>query len=105
VLGVEGGTIQPMWLMSKGIEREMKGYLSCAGAGVLGATTTAYLSYQKRHAEEWHDDSEAHLVNWSGTHECNPRHLYQPESVEELEQLVMTAHRDGMRLFGSCWVI
>lgn len=39
-----------------------------------------------------------HLVNWSNTHECHPRRLYEPETVEELEQIVAEAHEKGMLL-------
>lgn len=42
------------------------------------------------------DDEEEHLlVNWSGTHECRPRVLAQPESLKELEALVADAHAAG----------
>ena len=42
------------------------------------------------------DEDEEHLlVNWSGTHECRPRVLAQPESLEELEALVADAHAAG----------
>ena len=43
-------------------------------------------------------DDEAHLVNWSRTHEAHPKHLYQPDSVEELTSLVQYAHRTGRKL-------
>lgn len=71
--------------------------LSWAGAAALGAFTTAYLSYQQRENEqEGHADGDGHhLLNWSGTHECNPRHFWEPHSVEEVEDVVAKAHKEG----------
>ena len=40
---------------------------------------------------------EAQLVNWSGTHECATRRLYQPESLAELEAVVAAAQKTGAR--------
>lgn len=39
-----------------------------------------------------------HLVNWSGTHECNVQSFYQPESIPELESIVKKAHENGQKL-------
>jgi len=40
-------------------------------------------------------DDDQLLVNWSGTHECRPRALAQPESLAELEAVVARAHEQG----------
>jgi L-galactono-1,4-lactone dehydrogenase len=39
-----------------------------------------------------------HLINWSGTHECTVGHLYQPESLDELETVVREAHSRASKL-------
>jgi L-galactono-1,4-lactone dehydrogenase len=39
-----------------------------------------------------------HLINWSGTHECTVGHLYQPESLDELETVVREAHLRASKL-------
>lgn len=39
-----------------------------------------------------------HLVNWSGTHECQVARFFQPESLEELEAVVKAAHKTGRKL-------
>ena len=39
--------------------------------------------------------SAEHLVNWSGTHECQVARFYQPESLEQLEATVKQAHKAG----------
>jgi hypothetical protein len=46
-------------------------------------------------AEDADGDDDQLLVNWSGTHECRPRALAQPESLEELEAVVARAHEQG----------
>jgi len=38
---------------------------------------------------------EHHLYNWSNTHECRPKRFYQPETQEELENIVAEAHEKG----------
>ena len=43
-------------------------------------------------------DDDAHLVNWSRTHEAHPQRLYLPENMEELEALVQYAHKTGRKL-------
>ena len=43
-------------------------------------------------------DDEAHLVNWSRTHEARPKRLYQPDSVKQLADLVHYAHENGRKL-------
>ena len=43
-------------------------------------------------------DDQAHLVNWSRTHEAQPKRLYIPENVEELMDLVKFAHKTGRKL-------
>lgn len=42
--------------------------------------------------------TEQHLINWSGTHECNVNRFYQPESLPELEAVVRQAHEQGQKL-------
>lgn len=37
----------------------------------------------------------AHLVNWSGTHECDVQRFHQPETLEQLEATVKAAHAAG----------
>lgn len=65
------------------------------GAAGLGAFTTAYLSYQKRENNHAEDVDHAHIINWSGTHECNPRRYYEPNTVEAVEEIVANAHKEG----------
>lgn len=75
--------------------------ITCTGAVALGAGAAVLLKpklVQKLNASDAAeaDEEEEHLlVNWSGTHECRPRMLAQPESLEELEALVADAHAAG----------
>ena len=38
------------------------------------------------------------LENYSGTHKAMPLHLFEPENVQQLEELVSEAHRCGQKL-------
>ena len=70
-------------------------------AGAVGLGASAAILWRKvvpraAGGSEAADEGEDHLlVNWSGTHECRPRVLAQPESLEELERLVAEAHAEG----------
>ncbi len=70
-------------------------------AGAVGLGASAAILWRKvvpraAGGSEAADEEEDHLlVNWSGTHECRPRVLAQPESLEELERLVAEAHAEG----------
>lgn len=35
------------------------------------------------------------LVNWSGTHHVRPKRFYQPETTEEVEEIVQESHEQG----------
>jgi len=43
-------------------------------------------------------DMEVPLMNWSGTHQVTTRHLFTPESQQELRDLVAWAGRTGQKL-------
>ena len=71
-----------------------------AGAGVAGAATV-YLSGRSTKevataAVETAKEELQHLVNWSGTHHVRPKRFFQPETVEEVEQIVRGAHEKGL---------
>lgn len=36
------------------------------------------------------------LVNWSGTHHVRPKRFYQPETTEEVEDIVRRSHEQGV---------
>ncbi len=46
------------------------------------------------------EDESTTIVNWSGTHsvDVSNKNYYEPETVEELEQIVAKCHRDGKPL-------
>jgi hypothetical protein len=71
-------------------------------AGAVGLGASAAILLQRGRApvapaagEEDADGDDQLLVNWSGTHECRPCALAQPESLEELEAVVAHAHEQG----------
>ncbi len=69
-----------------------------ATGALLAAVTGIY--YTSRHAAgprqpEDGEPTEQTLLNWSGTHQCNVKRLWQPESQAELERLVKNAHNAG----------
>ena len=41
---------------------------------------------------------EEHLINWSGTHDCSVESFYEPDTIEELEDVVQQAHNKGEKL-------
>jgi hypothetical protein len=63
--------------------------LGMAGVGYYMTTSS------KRGSGAGKAPTTEHLVNWSGTHECQVRRYYQPESLEELEGMVKKAHETG----------
>jgi hypothetical protein len=71
--------------------------------GVLGIGVLAGAGWARGRAEA--EDSPsiegAHFVNWSNTHEVNPRRLYQPETIQEVEGIVAEAHTNGIDDFLS----
>ena len=77
------------------------GLTQLVSAGAVGLGASAAILWRKvlpraAGGSEAVDEGEDHLlVNWSGTHECRPRVLAQPESLEELERLVAKAHAEG----------
>ncbi|KAL3136486.1 hypothetical protein ABBQ38_005740 [Trebouxia sp. C0009 RCD-2024] len=38
------------------------------------------------------------LVNWSGTHHVRPKRFYQPETIQEVEDIVQKSHEQGQKL-------
>ncbi len=73
---------------------------SLAGAAVAGAATV-YLSGKstKEVATAVVDTAKEELqqlVNWSGTHNVRPKRFFQPETIEEVEQIVRKAHEQGI---------
>ena len=38
---------------------------------------------------------EHEFENWSATHRVRPKHLYQPETTQELQQVVADCHASG----------
>lgn len=69
-------------------------------AGALAAGGVAAWMWRGSTSESLVDGGEegAHLVNWSGTHEVRPRRLYQPETLEELQDVVKQHHEAGQKL-------
>lgn len=41
------------------------------------------------------------LVNWSGTHHVRPKRFYQPETIQEVEDIVQKSHEQGVGLPGT----
>ena len=74
---------------------------AASGAAVAGAATV-YLSGKstevaaaaKDTAKEAKEDLQQ-LVNWSGTHHVRPERFYQPETTEEVEDIVRNSHEQG----------
>ena len=72
------------------------------GAAVAGAATV-YLSGKSTEvaaaavdtAKEVKEELQQ-LVNWSGTHHVRPKRFYQPETTEEVEDIVRRSHEQGM---------
>ena len=43
-------------------------------------------------------DTDAHLMNWSRTHEARPAKLFEPDSVEQLIDIVVYAQANGRKI-------
>lgn len=75
-----------------------------AGALIAAVASVYYASRQKtcERLDAYSPESQMvesqHLINWSGTHECTVEHLYQPESLPELEAIVREAHSKANKL-------
>ena len=67
-------------------------------AGVIAALGTIAVKDRARELSASEAEGAGHFTNWSGTHEVRPKRLYEPETTEELESVVATAHQKG----GSC---
>ncbi|KAL0583069.1 hypothetical protein ABG067_007036 [Albugo candida] len=48
--------------------------------------------------EEQEEKVEHFLSNWSCTHECQPRALYEPENVAELKSILQIHHAQGKKI-------
>ncbi|KAK3254751.1 hypothetical protein CYMTET_36046 [Cymbomonas tetramitiformis] len=70
---------------------------SLLAASGLTATAEAEARDDSRPSAEDAQSDEV-IVNWSNTHECRPKNFYQPESLQELEKIVATAHESGEKL-------
>ena len=82
---------------------------AASGAAVAGAATV-YLSGRSTQevaaaavdtAKEAKEELQ-HLVNWSGTHHVRPKRFYQPETTEEVEDIVRKSHEQGMGCAMNC---
>lgn len=75
--------------------RERNNYL--LGATLVALSGYGYYITTQAQGSGVPPPSTEHLVNWSGTHECQVARYYQPETVEQLEELVKQAHEQGER--------
>ena len=69
------------------------------GAALAGVATV-YLSGQGKDnvvtdAAAATSEQIQQLVNWSGTHQIRPKRFFQPEPIEEVEDIVRDAHAKG----------
>ena len=75
------------------------------GAAIAGAATVYFSGKSTQEvatavvdkAEEAKEELQQ-LVNWSGTHQLRPKRFYQPETTEEVEQIVQKSHEQGNTL-------
>ena len=72
------------------------------GAALAGAAAV-YLSGQGKDSvvadvAEATDEQLQQLVNWSGTHRIRPKRFFQPETTQEVEDIVKDAHEKGKLL-------
>lgn len=75
--------------------RERTNYL--LGAGLIAMSAYGYYIVSRpRGGDGVPTPSPEHLVNWSGTHECQVQRFYQPETLEQLEATVKQAHTTGV---------
>jgi len=75
---------------------------TATAAVLLAAAGAAYIATRARSGDDHpitvKPPTEQHLINWSGTHECDVQKYYQPESIAELEALVKQANDSGQTL-------
>ena len=82
--------------------------LSLAAAVVLVGTTAAYHTWYAfpasfcQQAVDTRQDDTREFVNWSGTHKVRPRQLYEPETTEDLQQIVAQCHKTGITQSMQC---
>lgn len=73
--------------------------LSSLVVSLLSPIILADAPAESRDVGELPDDEDEHvMVNWSGTHEVKVKRYFEPESVAELEALVLKSNEDGLRL-------
>jgi len=72
---------------------------------VGGAGASYYFAFHGGWAKGASPDMlvDEHMINWSGTHECVAKKLYQPENDDQVQTIVSEAHanRDKVRCIGS----
>lgn len=61
------------------------------------STNSNHIAYcEHRHKETGVDYETGQVIsNWSNTHQCNPTHLYEPKSSQEVLRLLQYLHRKG----------
>ena len=64
-------------------------------AGIIAALGTIAVKDRAREVSSSEAEGAGHFTNWSGTHEVRPKWLFEPETTEELESIVATAHQKG----------
>eukprot|EP00960_Hanusia_phi_P057981 763732-Hanusia_phi.AAC.1 len=84
-------------------ERAMRSvYVGVPTAAFLGFCYYIYDQEQKQkqlnRAKLLEEGDEQIVTNWSATHEVTTRRFFQPQSLEELEELVKKAHKNKTRL-------
>lgn len=73
-------------------------FAAVAGAYYASRQKTFFDDTNQRQSSPPQMLENQHLINWSGTHECTVGHLYQPESLAELETVVREAHSRASKL-------
>ena len=78
---------------------------AASGAAVAGAATVYLYGKSTEAAAAAVDTAKEakeelqQLVNWSGTHHVRPKRFYQPETTEEVEDIVRKSHEQSRHAY------
>ncbi len=59
-----------------------------------GSSTLAHCEHRHKGTGIEYESGQI-ITNWSNTHQCNPTHLYEPKSSQEVLRLLQYLHRKG----------
>lgn len=80
------------------MQSDATGTVAMSAAGTCAVLAAVAYSENRDETPPIEAESSVEISNWSGTHSITAKHLFAPESMTELENLVAWAHKTGTRI-------